>query len=120
MVRESLALLFGLGAPLIFRVFSGDADVVREGSSYLRIIALFEVGTALELVLEGAFAGAGNALPPMLVSVPFTAARIPLAYLLAARMGASGIWWAISVTTAIKGLLMMGWFRLNRWKSAKV
>ena len=120
LITASLALLFGLGAPLIFRVFSGDADVVREGSSYLRIIALFEVGTALELVLEGAFAGAGNALPPMLVSVPFTAARIPLAYLLAARMGASGIWWAISVTTAIKGLLMMGWFRLNRWKSAKV
>jgi putative MATE family efflux protein len=117
-----LSVLFYLLAPQIFSVFSNDSKVIAEGTHYLRIIALFEVGMAGELVLEGAFAGAGNALPPMLVCVPLTALRIPAAHLLSRRvgLGSGGIWWAISGTTGIKGLVMAAWFRLNRWKRMKV
>lgn len=121
-ITFGLALLFYLAAPGIYRIFSEDPVVMREGTAYLRIIALFEVGTAFELVLEGAFAGAGNALPPMLVCVPLTALRVPAAHVLARRvnLGSRGIWWAISGTTAIKGIVMAAWFRLNRWKQAQV
>jgi putative MATE family efflux protein len=118
----ALSVLFYLLAPWILSVFSEDPRVIGEGARYLRIIALCEVGMAGELVLEGAFAGAGNALPPMLVNVPLTALRIPAAHLLSKRsgLGVAGIWWAISGTTGVKGLVMAGWFRLNRWKRARV
>jgi putative MATE family efflux protein len=117
-----LAVLFFVLAPWIFALFSSDPHVIQEGTIYLRIVAVFEVGTAFELVLEGSFAGAGNALPPMLVCVPLTALRIPLAHVLAhrIRMGAPGIWWAISASTGLKGMVMAAWFRRGRWKAARV
>jgi len=117
-----LAILFFVAAPWIFTLFSDDPRVVAAGTVYLRIVALFEVGTAFELVLEASFAGAGNALPPMLVCVPLTALRIPAAYILAHRvkLGPSGIWWAISASTGVKGAVMAAWFRLGRWKQSEV
>lgn len=77
---------------------------------------------APELVLEGAFSGAGNSMPPMIVGVPLTAIRIPLAHLLANTLGlgAAGIWWAVSGTTLLKGLAMVVWFSTGRWKKTKV
>ena len=102
---------------------AGPHDVViKEGATYLRIVALCEVFLGAEIVLEGAFGGAGNSVPPMLISVIFTWLRIPLSLFLANHLGlgSSGVWWAISLTTGIKGALMALWFRLGRWKSKKV
>jgi putative MATE family efflux protein len=117
-----LSLIFYLLAPQIFAVFSSDPEVIAQGTRYLRIVALFETAMALELVLEGAFSGAGDTLPPMLVGVPLTAARIPAAYLLSGHLGLGvrGIWWAISVSTGLKGLLTAIWFRLGHWKRSRV
>jgi putative MATE family efflux protein len=117
-----LSVAFLVGAPAIYRVFSSDPRVIVQGSDYLRIVALFETCMALELVLEGAFAGAGNSLPPMVVSVPLTALRIPAAYLLAVKLGlgAEGIYWAISVSTGLKGAVMGLWFSRGRWKQVEV
>ena len=117
-----LAVGFYLAAPQIFTVFSSDGEVVAEGTGYLRIIALCEVGLVLEIVLEGAFAGAGNSLPPMIIGVPLTAARIPAALVLSGRLGLGvrGVWWAISLSTALKGAVTAAWFRLGRWKETEV
>ena len=76
----------------------------------------------MELVLDGAFGGAGNTIPPMLISVPFSLVRYPLAMLLIGSfgMGVEGIWWAISSTTIVKGSAMAFWFSLGRWKAVRV
>ncbi len=113
-----ISVIFFIAAPQIFSVFSNDPAVILQGTDYLRIIAVFEFALALELVLEGAFGGAGNSLPPMLVGVPITALRIPLAHLLCRQgaLGVHGIWWAISLTTLLKGVILAVWFRAGRWK----
>ena len=41
----------------------------------------------IEIVLEGAFSGAGNTLPAMVITVPLNLAGIPLAYALATGFG---------------------------------
>lgn len=114
-------LTYFFAAP-IMGLFSNDPAVVAQGDTYLKVIAVLEVGMALEVVLEGAFAGAGNSLPPMLISVPLTALRVPLAFYLAGRFGTGieGIWWVISVSTGLKGLLIAAWFRLGRWKHSTI
>ena len=116
------AVLFYLAAPQIFAVFTDDPAVISHGTDYLRIIALFEVGLVGELVLEGAFSGAGNSMPPMIIGVPLTAARIPVAFLLAHRLdlGVRGVWWAIGGTTLLKGIATGLWFRLGRWKKVEL
>ncbi|WP_456407570.1 MATE family efflux transporter [Caldithrix abyssi] len=103
---------------VLMGVFTQDPLVQKIGTDYLRIIALFEIFLALEVIMEGAFSGAGYTLPVMLVSVPITAARIPLAYLLAVNMGlgTNGIWWAIAITTGLKGFLNAALFATGIWK----
>jgi putative MATE family efflux protein len=117
-----VSFIFYFFGAFIIRFFIDDPAVVREGAEYLKVIALFEVFLGFEIVLEGAFSGAGNSLPPMLISVPLTWARIPLALLLAYTfgMGSLGIWWAISVTTGLKGIVMALWFKRGKWKEQKV
>jgi putative MATE family efflux protein len=112
------AAVLVLAPALVARVFSADAGVVRVASGYLVIVGLSQVFLAFEVVLDGAFAGAGDTVPPMLIGLPISAARVPLAWLLAspAGLGAHGIWIAISVTTIAKGLLLAAWFRRGGWK----
>lgn len=121
-VLAVIALTFLLFAPWLMSIFSSDPEVIAQGALYLRIVAICEVAMAPELVLEGAFSGAGNSMPPMIVGVPLTAARIPLAYFLARGLGwgAAGIWWAISGTTLLKGAAMILWFKTGRWKRTQV
>lgn len=117
-----VSLCFYLFAEDIIRFFISDPAVVAEGVSYLKTIAIFEVFLGFEIVLEGAFSGAGNSVPPMAISVPITWLRIPLAIFLAETMGvgSQGIWWAIGSTTAVKGILLALWFKRGRWKMKKV
>ena len=117
-----LSLVFLVFAPELMALFSSDPEVIAHGTLYLRIVAIFDVAMAPELVLEGAFSGAGNSMPPMLVGVPLTAARIPLAYLLARNLGwgAAGIWLSIGGSTLLKGLAMVAWFSTGRWKRTQV
>ncbi|HOX85009.1 MAG TPA: MATE family efflux transporter [bacterium] len=117
-----ISLCFYLFAEPIFRFFTTDESVLQEGVRYLKTIAVFELFLGFEIVLEGAFSGSGNSLPAMLVVVPLTWARIPLGIFLSKNcgMGSAGIWWAISSTTAVKGILLAFWFRLGRWKNHAV
>jgi putative MATE family efflux protein len=102
----------------LIRIFTMDADVVKIGVEYLRIVAIFETFLALEVIMEGVFSGAGYTLPVMLVSIPITGARIPLAWYfsISLGMGTAGIWWAIAGTTFLKGFLNTVLFAVGLWK----
>lgn len=102
-------------------LFTRDAATAVHGSAYLRIVAAAMVFMALEVVLAQAFVGAGDTLPPMLVDVPLTASRIPVAWWLAHHLGLGpeGIWWTISGTAIGRGVLMALWFARGRWKRSR-
>ena len=101
-------------------MFTNDAAVIAEGSSYLRIAALSNLFIAGEIVLEAAMGGAGYTFPPMLTSTALTASRIPLAAWAAAQWGPAGIWWTISITAAARGLAMIALWRAGRWTRTSV
>jgi putative MATE family efflux protein len=103
-------------------ILTNDADVVEIASSYMKIIAFSQVFMALEFVLEGTFAGAGDTLPPMIVSIPGTLIRIPLAYIMAIPMGLgpAGIFWAITISTILKGIAIFIWFNTGSWKLKEI
>jgi len=88
--------------------FTTDPATLLEGGAYLRLAGLAAVFMAIEIVYEGAFAGAGDTLPAMAITLPVTAARIPAAWLLAVHtpLGATGVWIAIALSTAAKGLAL--------------
>ncbi len=117
-----ISLVFLSFPETISAFFISDPAVIGISINYLRILALSQIFMGLEIVLEGAFSGAGNTIPPMAVSVPGSAARIPLAYLMAISWGAgvNGVWWAITLTTIIKGIVLAIWFKKGKWKKKEI
>jgi Na+-driven multidrug efflux pump len=77
---------------------------------------------AVEIVLERAFAGAGDTLPPMLISVPINLLRIPLVLWVVLPLGggilAVGI--LLSATSGLRGILSALWFARGRWKHRRL
>jgi Na+-driven multidrug efflux pump len=98
--------------------FINDENVITLAVDYLRILALSQMFMAAEIILEGAFSGAGNTVPPMAVSIPGSIARWPLAFCLCYYfdLGISGVWWALTITTWVKGVVIIYWFSRGRWK----
>ena len=97
-------------------LFTRDAAVIAETARYLRIAAVSQLVVCAEVVLEGALGGAGATLAPMVASTTLTVARIPLAAWAAARFGVVGLWWVIAATATLRGVAMVGLWRLGRWK----
>jgi len=100
-----------------------DGPAAREhGAAYLRIVALCLAPQALEIVLDGAFGGAGLTLPPLVIGGTLSLLRIPLAAVpvLSWGWGASTIWVVISVTAGVRGLLCAWWFSRGTWKTRSV
>ncbi len=118
MMLAVVSLVYFLLPDTLMGFFTFDPLVRKIGADYLKIIAIFEIFLALEVIMEGIFSGAGYTLPVMLVSVPITAARIPLAWWLAVKLGwgPNGIWWAIALTTGAKGILNTLLFATGVWK----
>ncbi len=117
-----ITALFLLVPESISRIFIDDPAVEPMVVDYLMIIGVSQIFMAAEIVLEGAFSGAGDTMPPMLIGVSWTLLRIPMAYLLCFTfdLGPAGIWYTISATTIVKGTIMVLWFKRGKWKSKQV
>ena len=117
-----VSIIFIFGGRALATLLTPDPSVIDATGLYLMIIGFFEVAMALELGLEGAFIGSGNTLPPFLISVPLTLMRIPAAWFFAVHLnlGIDAVWWTISASTLLKGILMGIWFMRGRWTKAKV
>ncbi len=99
--------------------FTSDQSVIAAAKIY-NMIAAFSIFFAMcESIFAGAFAGAGNSLPPLAIYLPITAMRIPLCAIFAPIYGINGIWIAIFSTSIAKGIIIAFWFKLGRWKKRK-
>ena len=59
----------------------------------------------------GALSGLGRTKLCSIISIVFTAARVPLAVALAASpLGLNGIWWALTLSSVVKGVVFVGAF----------
>lgn len=104
-VVSSLLLIF-LAGPL-FNIFIPDPQILPLGISYLVILGFSQYFMCVEIMTEGAFAGFSKSFPPALASILLTAARIPMAIWLAQTpLALDGIWWSISISSILKGIVV--------------
>lgn len=117
-----ISICFIIYGKSILNFFINDQAVINEGYRYLFAIAIFEIFLAPEVILEGAFTGAGDTKPPFLISIPLTLLRIPLAYYfsITLNLGVEAIWWAIGFTTFLKGGAFVLWFQRGKWKEKMI
>jgi putative MATE family efflux protein len=117
-----ISLGFLLFPTLIASAFISDPKVKDIAADYLIILALSQSFMAIEIVMEGAFSGAGDTLPPMIISVIGSFARVPLASFICFDLGVGvdGVWWSITLTSIVKGIILVFWFRRNKWMHKQV
>lgn len=106
-VTSAVLILF---PKVLFRIFITESDVIPMGIDYLRILGVSQLFMCTEAASAGTFQGLGRTIPPSLVGIVFTGLRIPLAMVLAqTSLGLNGIWWSISISSILKGLILPAW-----------
>lgn len=95
----------------IFRIFITEAEVLPLGIDYLVILGVSQLPMSVEITTAGAFSGYGRTIPPSVIGIVFTALRIPMALLLCSTsLALNGIWWSITISSILKGVLLLIWF----------
>ena len=95
----------------IFSIFITEKEVIPLGVDYLRILGYSQLFMCLEIITAGAFSAYGHTLPPSIVSIIFTALRIPMALLLGKTvLGLNGVWTSISFSSVFKGGVLLIWY----------
>ena len=99
----------------VFSWIVPEKAAYEAGGIFLRIDGYSMLFMMLEITLQGMFYGSGRTVPPAIVSISFNSLRIPLAiYLTASGFGINGVWWAISITSILKGIALYIWFRFDQ------
>jgi putative MATE family efflux protein len=96
----------------IFSLFVQEREAYVAGGAYLMILGFSQLFMMLEITTQGMFNGLGKTTPPAIISMVFNTLRIPLALFLGARIGVTGVWWAISITSFFKGIILFIWYRI--------
>ena len=86
-------------------IFFHEPKAVATAVGYLVIIGFSEAFMCVDLTTVGSLSGLGRTRLCSIISITFTSARIPLAIILGGLIGLSGIWWALSITSIIKGII---------------
>ena len=100
-----ITLVFVFAPNTIATIFFHEPKAITIAVGYLIIIGFSEGFMCIELTTIGALSGLGMTRLCSIISITFTSARIPLAIILGGLIGLSGIWWALSVTSIIKGII---------------
>jgi len=110
-------------APLIVGLFSSEPEVIRYGTSCIRILGIGYPMYAVGMIVIQAMNGAGDTVTPSVLNfICFWVLQIPLAYWLAEPMafGPNGVF--ISHISAESALTILGVlvFRRGKWKTQQV
>ncbi|MDR1200407.1 MAG: MATE family efflux transporter [Tannerellaceae bacterium] len=109
-------VLFVFWGSEVFSLIVPEREAYLAGGIFLRIDGYSMLFMMIEITMQGLFYGTGRTIPPAIISITFNALRIPLAIILSSWMGVNGVWWAISISSMLKGITAFIWFRFLRKK----
>ena len=119
-ILTTALLIFG--AKPIFRIFIDEEEAIKYGIVYLKILGLSQFFMCIEIATAGAFNGLGKTVPPAVIGIVLNALRIPAALILSSEnlLGLNGVWWSISMSSVLKGVILTTWFTLYLSKNYKM
>jgi len=112
-----------LFAPQIVSLFSTDPEILRWGTSCLRILGIGYPIYAIGMVIVQALNGAGDTRTPSVLNfICFWLVQIPIAYWLSTElnMGPNGIFTAIIVSEVCLTISAVLVFRSGKWRQQEV
>lgn len=107
-----ISVVFILFPREIFSIFIREEESLKLGADYMRILGFSQVFMCVELMTVGAFNGLGKTYMPPIVSIIFTALRIPAAIVLSSDtlFKLNGVWMSIALSSVLKGIILSVWF----------
>ena len=103
--------LMVFGAEFLFKLFIQEPEVLVIGVSYLVIIGYSQMFMCQELMTVGALQGLGKTFSASVITIILTGIRVPLAMFLSQTgLGLDGIWWALTASSVVKGIVFVGYY----------
>jgi len=119
-----LGILVFLFSPYLVAFFvPADAEVIREGALFLRIMSLSWGFIGAQFAFAGVFRASGNMVVNMMLTVMSQwVLQFPLAYILSKHtaLGAEGIYWAIPVANVITALITACVYWRGNWRKKRL
>lgn len=110
-----VVVLYAAGA-LLIGIFSTDAEVIRIGYQYLRVIAPFYFAFTTMFIINGVIRGSGAVLIPLVSTlVSMWLVRVPAAVLFSGLWGVIGIWWAMPTGWIVGMCISYTYYRSGLW-----
>ena len=110
-------------APQIVELFSSEAEVIRYGTSCIRILGIGYPMYAVGMIVIQAMNGAGDTYTPSVLNfICFWVLQIPLAYWLAEPigLGPNGVFTSLIIAECSLTVLGVLVFRRGKWKTQQV
>ncbi len=110
-------------APQIVGLFSSEPEVIRYGTSCIRILGIGYPVYAIGMIIIQAMNGAGDTYTPSALNfICFWLLQIPLAYWLAEPMefGPNGVFISLIIAESTLTILSVLIFRRGKWKTRQV
>ena len=123
MFMTAIGILMIVLAPQIVSLFSAEPEVIRYGTSCLRILGVGYPMYAVGMIIIQALNGAGDTTTPSVMNfICFWLLQIPLAYWLAtsAGFGPNGVFLAIVIAETILTGMCVLVFRKGKWRNQQV
>ena len=103
-----MGVLMWFGAPWVMELMSPVKEICNLGVDALRIEAWAEPMFAASIVAYGVMIGVGDTIIPAAMNFgSIWLVRLPLAALLAPRMGLSGVWLAMCIELSFRGAIFL-------------
>ena len=115
-----LGLLMLAFAPFIVGLFSTDPEILRYGTSCLRILGIGYPVYAIGMIIVQSLNGAGDTRSPSLLNfVCFWLIQIPIAYWLATMLGLgpNGVFVSIIFSESLLTVAAVLVFRTGKWRT---
>lgn len=113
------AILF-IFAPAIMGLFTPDTEVIRQGASVLRIVAISEPIFGILIILEGVFNGVGDTKAPFFIST-FTMWGIRLLFTYVAityfNLGLNAVWICMVLDNVVRCSILSLRFYSEGWRT---
>lgn len=91
----------------ISSLFFHEAEIIPQSVAYFVILGFCEPFLCLELMAIGAMSGLGRTKECSIISIVLTGMRIPIAWMLSQTgLGVKGVWWALTLTSIAKGIVL--------------
>lgn len=108
-------LYFIFGGEGLFALIVPDPATYQAGGVYMRISGYSQILMMAEITTQGLFYGMGRSYLPAVISIVGNGLRIPMALgFIALGWGIEGVWWAISLSSILKGAIALVAFVIVR------